>query len=89
MFVLTLELRELEKRKNVFSLFLADVDDCVEQPCLNGGTCIDSVNDYTCLCADGYTGKNCAVGKNRVFVSKVIISKKNLTIGLKVSNDLI
>ena len=45
-------------------LFSADIDNCVDQPCLNGGTCIDSVNDFTCVCAVGYTGKNCSIGKN-------------------------
>ena len=47
-------------------LFLADIDDCASQPCQNGATCIDAVNDYTCNCVDGYTGKNCSIGKNRV-----------------------
>ena len=49
-------------------IFTVGIDDCSVQPCLNGGTCIDAVNDYTCRCASGYTGKNCGVGKNRVSV---------------------
>ena len=49
-----------------FPSFLVYIDDCVGQPCENGGTCIDAVNDYTCNCVDGYTGKNCSIGKNRV-----------------------
>ena len=52
----------------MFTLFLADIEDCVDQPCLNGGTCIDAVNDYTCICVNGYTGKNCSVGKNKASV---------------------
>lgn len=27
--------------------------------CLYGGTCIDGVNQYSCVCAPGYTGSNC------------------------------
>lgn len=27
--------------------------------CLNGGTCIDGVNTYTCKCPLGYSGSNC------------------------------
>ena len=50
------------------SLIIADIDDCAVQPCQNGATCIDAVNDYTCNCVDGYTGKNCSIGKNRVSV---------------------
>ena len=53
-----------------FSLFLADIDDCADQLCLNGGTCSDGLNDYTCTCADGYTGENCGVGKNSVLSLK-------------------
>ena len=49
-----------------FFVLTADIDDCAVQPCLNGGTCIDAVNDYSCNCVDGYTGKNCSVGKNSV-----------------------
>ena len=29
---------------------------------------MDEVNDYTCICADGYTGKNCSVGRYRVSI---------------------
>ena len=54
-------------------VLLADIDDCAVQPCLNGGTCIDAVNDYTCICAVGYTGKNCSVGRNSMDVSKIIL----------------
>jgi Notch-like protein len=36
-------------------------DDClrVQEPCLNGGTCIDKVNGYTCQCLEGYMGTYC------------------------------
>jgi Notch-like protein len=27
--------------------------------CLNGGTCIDGVNQYSCVCMAGFTGSNC------------------------------
>ena len=54
-------------------VFTVDIDDCAVQPCLNRGTCIDAVNDYTCLCVDGYTGKNCSVGKNSVSVSDSVM----------------
>ena len=58
--------------------FLVDIDDCADEPCLNGGTCFDSVDDYTCICADGYTGKNCSIGKNKfLFLSFAIIVSMN------------
>jgi hypothetical protein len=34
-------------------------DDCAADPCLNGGTCVDGDNDYTCDCKDGYDGHHC------------------------------
>lgn len=30
-------------------------------PCQNGGTCLDAVGDYSCLCVDGFAGKHCEV----------------------------
>ena len=28
-------------------------------PCVNGGTCIDGVGEYNCVCVDGFAGHNC------------------------------
>ena len=36
-----------------------ELNECVRDPCQNGGTCNDSANGFICLCADGYTGDNC------------------------------
>ncbi|CAH1782710.1 unnamed protein product [Owenia fusiformis] len=41
--------------------FLADIDECASSPCLNGGTCVDGVNGYTCGCIPGYEGLHCDV----------------------------
>ena len=70
-------------------LFLIDIDDCAGQPCQNGATCIDAVNNYTCNCVDGYTGKNCSIGKNRVclFQRMFIISTQYFSV-LRVSRVL-
>ncbi|XP_056260248.1 protein crumbs homolog 2a [Seriola aureovittata] len=40
----------------------ATSDKCLSAPCHNGGTCVDTMDDYACICArDGvrYMGKNC------------------------------
>mgnify|MGYP001794441179 FL=1 len=37
----------------------ADIDDCSESLCQNGGTCIDQIDSYICLCVDGYEGPTC------------------------------
>ncbi|XP_066271847.1 fibropellin-1-like [Branchiostoma lanceolatum] len=36
-----------------------DVDDCLSNPCLNGGSCVDMVHAYMCRCLGGWTGINC------------------------------
>ena len=36
-----------------------NVNECEPNPCLNGGTCTDRVNGFTCQCAAGWTGTNC------------------------------
>jgi cysteine-rich repeat protein len=40
------------------------VNDCLPQPCKNGGVCIDGHLNYTCACSPGYTGRNCTVDIN-------------------------
>ena len=45
------------------------IDECEEakvNPCLNEGRCNQNPTPpgYHCACADGYTGKNCEIGKN-------------------------
>ena len=37
------------------------LDDCLSNPCLNGGSCTDGIYDYECNCPDNYSGKNCEV----------------------------
>ena len=29
---------------------------------MNGGTCTDEVNSYTCACITGYSGEGCEIG---------------------------
>ena len=46
-----------------FCIFeLEDINDCDPNPCLNGATCTDGINTYTCTCASGYTDDNCTTG---------------------------
>ena len=42
--------------------FFKDHDDCDPNPCLNGATCGDVVDDYICRCVAGWEGKNCEIG---------------------------
>uniref|UniRef100_A0AAZ3NXK6 Sushi, nidogen and EGF-like domains 1 n=1 Tax=Oncorhynchus tshawytscha TaxID=74940 RepID=A0AAZ3NXK6_ONCTS len=45
------------------SLCETDIDQCVSQPCLNGGDCRDQVNGYTCACPAAFTGTHCETGE--------------------------
>ena len=33
-----------------------NVDECLEEPCLYNGTCVDSEGGYMCQCVNGTTG---------------------------------
>lgn len=36
-----------------------DLDDCIDGPCKNGGTCIDLYKRFHCLCSEGWSGTSC------------------------------
>ena len=45
---------------------ISDDDDCAEPyPCLNGGTCLDLINDFECMCAAGFSGTYCHISKGQ------------------------
>ena len=37
----------------------ANIDECANVTCQNGGTCQDGVNTFNCSCVAGYTGQYC------------------------------
>ncbi|XP_034038817.1 protein crumbs homolog 1-like [Thalassophryne amazonica] len=38
-----------------------DVDECASDPCMNGGFCINYVNNFECVCDMNYTGEHCQI----------------------------
>lgn len=49
---------------NICSLIShVDVDECLSNPCQNGGTCVDNSGSHSCICLAGWTGQNCTIGK--------------------------
>lgn len=44
------------------------MDECASNPCFQSQGCVDEVNDYSCLCTPGYTGKNCDTGQYFILI---------------------
>ena len=42
--------------------FVTDVDECLNSPCFNGGTCVNIVGSYQCQCPPEVRGKDCEQG---------------------------
>ena len=47
-------------------MLFTDIDECASTTCnsTTSSGCTDLINDYTCECNDGYTGKDCDTGKS-------------------------
>ena len=50
------------------------VDQCLSNPCHNGGTCFDRYNKYVCQCLAGFSGLNCHLAiSSRVCHSLLVV----------------
>ena len=45
------------------SFHILDINECLNNPCLNGGTCENVEGGYTCRCVAGWEGPECDTGK--------------------------
>lgn len=43
-------------------LYVADVNECLSEPCEHGGTCEDRLGSYVCHCPQGFRGLSCELG---------------------------
>uniref|UniRef100_A0A3B5B1X0 Fibulin 7 n=1 Tax=Stegastes partitus TaxID=144197 RepID=A0A3B5B1X0_9TELE len=41
------------------SAICKDISECASNPCQNGGTCVDGVNQYKCTCPQNWSGSHC------------------------------
>ena len=62
------------------NLFFVDINECESRPCKNGGTCQNLINDYSCTCAPGYSGKSCETGKYFLLVNLISLRTQNFQI---------
>ena len=51
--------------------YIADINECASNPCQNGGTCTDGINQYTCACVPGYDGAECQNSKSKIFCQTI------------------
>ena len=42
-----------------FITILTETNECQSNPCQNGGTCVDGVYKFTCLCTNSYAETFC------------------------------
>jgi hypothetical protein len=48
-------------QKDSKELTETNIDYCDPNPCLNGRTCTDGVNSYTCACQEGFERTDCEI----------------------------
>lgn len=41
-----------------------DINDCLGNPCKNGGTCTDEIDSFRCFCPNGWGGEFCDISKS-------------------------
>ena len=54
-------------------VLFTDIDDCFNHTCDNGAACVDGVNNFSCSCLPGYTGKLCKTGKISCFGAVALV----------------
>jgi len=55
---------ELLVKMNVFqksssNSYVSDINDCTDDSCLNGGTCVDRIQGFECQCPSLFRGSRC------------------------------
>ena len=64
-------IREKQKEET-FDLYITDINECSNNPCKNGATCVNLQGSHRCDCKSGYDGKNCENGK-KLFISFLVL----------------
>lgn len=54
---------QLQQQFLIITLPPPEINECLSQPCLNGGSCQNNVGSFLCTCKDGFSGNRCQLGK--------------------------
>ena len=49
------------------------VDDCLSEPCENGGSCTDDLNKHTCSCSPPWIGQTCSSSEFAIIVIMIAV----------------
>ena len=63
---MTLKKREFTPESgsvDTYELLSPEIDECLSDPCANGGNCSDQLGAFQCACQAGYGGDICQVGE--------------------------
>ena len=63
-------------RNDSFFFCKTDHDECSSNPCLNGGTCVNSKKKFTCICPRTYKGQRCEGGFDISITGNEIVIEK-------------
>ena len=55
-----------------FHVMISGRDECMSNPCLHNGQCMDGINGYECACQEQHTGTHCERGINNLVTSYVL-----------------
>lgn len=50
-----------------------EIDECLSNPCRNGGSCLDRFNMFVCECPPGYSGPICDTNVCLLHVSSLVL----------------
>ena len=71
-----------------------NIDDCLQNTCLNGGICVDEIADYYCDCPADFIGRRCetltrlSFMENAYLAIEHVINSTNVVISLNFATTL-
>lgn len=69
----------------IINMCIADYDECQSIPCLNGGSCNNMFNAFTCDCTDRFEGNTCEKGMLCFMISIILPALWKLYYGVRPS----